>query len=665
MLACVLVAAAGVATDGSCANRTELSGYGCGGLDEGQCPTFQAKPYLFADTMWACVWISLSPSEGDCQALLSCDSTPAPPGPVPVPPLLVDPCGGLNRREEEECTSWPFSTWCMWSETSIPPACVKSDQPRCGDIPWLEDAEDLMLPSQEGLCLYANPKCHWTGFECAYNYTTAPPTPLPTSEPTPAPPTSAPPTSAPPTPAPPAPPPTPAPTPATTPAPPPRTHEPVTTPRPHAATPPPSLSPTPPPTAAPRPPPGGRSLGYIYIIVVVAAAVLVLCAVGGGHALWKRRRGGGAVESAAGPPLMAGLLQRDADEPSLTVLSTCSERSVPRADAAFCPAMVLEERALGEGAFGQVVLATHVVTQEQVAVKKFRATRDIQDELRMLEALRHPRVVELRGHHIEERADAEHLLQAHMYLEFMPGGSLHGRVQKHGRFFEGAVRRLMRDALQGLEYLHSQSVVHRDIKPHNLLVAIDGRIKLADFGCCKENVAATAETKVKGTPHYMAPECLAGRVSAASDIWSVGATLVHLMSGKLPWHEAGVTSVYVLIGHIMRGEGVDGHHPQIPPHISPAGRAVVQRCFAAQAGDRPTCASILLDPFFMNLDAALPGAEPVDAYNKGHASPSQISTASGSRSLHYAATMSSATTGAAFSSDTWVTTLSEAAPAIS
>eukprot|EP01063_Lacrimia_lanifica_P034793 TRINITY_DN651_c0_g3_i2.p1 TRINITY_DN651_c0_g3~~TRINITY_DN651_c0_g3_i2.p1 ORF type:complete len:948 (+),score=63.13 TRINITY_DN651_c0_g3_i2:168-3011(+) len=283
-------------------------------------------------------------------------------------------------------------------------------------------------------------------------------------------------------------------------------------------------------------------------------------------------------------------------------------------DVEYSPRWVVAMKNIGCGAFGVVQLAVHSATQECVAVKTLRASGAMENELRLLRQLRHPHIVALKGFYMPEGS-----YEAQIYMEYVAGGSLHDVVAKQGRMFESGVRRCLRDTLLGLEYLHSRGVVHRDIKPHNLLVDREGSVKLADFGCCKEDVDGTADTGVRGTAQYMAPECVRGKVSTGSDIWSVGATAVHLASGRMPWHETSLSGMPLCI-FIANGEGRAGHHPTVE-NLSPGGQRVVLSCFAVEAGARPACGALLQDPFFCDVEEPLPGAEGIDEYRETRGSP--------------------------------------------
>jgi serine/threonine protein kinase len=109
----------------------------------------------------------------------------------------------------------------------------------------------------------------------------------------------------------------------------------------------------------------------------------------------------------------------------------------------------------------------------------------------------------------------------------------HMGMQPSGRLTEVDARRWTRQLLLGLRDLHSFGIIHRDVKPENLLCARDGKLKIADFGwCC--NLVSSGTTSMAGTFHYMSPEVFEGEVSQteATDVWSTGMTLYQLLTGK-------------------------------------------------------------------------------------------------------------------------------------
>eukprot|EP01079_Euglenida_sp_SAG-EU17-18_P012929 gene12929-biopygen5593 len=95
---------------------------------------------------------------------------------------------------------------------------------------------------------------------------------------------------------------------------------------------------------------------------------------------------------------------------------------------------------------------------------------------------------------------------------------------------------MLRQIVSGLLYLHENRVIHQDMKPHNILLTQDGVCKLADFGCARLIDPSKTSTKTTGgTIVYMAPEVMAGKALLASDMWSLGMTIMHMATGEEPW----------------------------------------------------------------------------------------------------------------------------------
>lgn len=119
----------------------------------------------------------------------------------------------------------------------------------------------------------------------------------------------------------------------------------------------------------------------------------------------------------------------------------------------------------------------------------------------------------------------------------------------------------MTQVLQGLQYLHDQGVIHRDIKGANILTTKEGLVKLADFGVATR-AGGLGDASVVGTPYWMAPEVieLAG-ATTASDIWSVGCTVIELIDGKPPYHKLSSMPALFRI--------VNDDHPPLPEGTSP------------------------------------------------------------------------------------------------
>ncbi len=154
--------------------------------------------------------------------------------------------------------------------------------------------------------------------------------------------------------------------------------------------------------------------------------------------------------------------------------------------------------------------------------------------------LEHPNIVKYIYTDISEDKDGVDIL-----LEYVPGGSIRSLLDKFGVLDEKIIRIYTRQILQGLDYLHSRGIVHRDLKCANVLVNNDATIKLSDFGASKrlgmhETGHYEKSKSLIGSPYWMAPEVILrqGHGSAA-DIWSLGCVMIEMLTGKPPWSQPG------------------------------------------------------------------------------------------------------------------------------
>ncbi|KAH7438302.1 hypothetical protein KP509_04G009300 [Ceratopteris richardii] len=256
---------------------------------------------------------------------------------------------------------------------------------------------------------------------------------------------------------------------------------------------------------------------------------------------------------------------------------------------------------IGAGAFGSVYMGMNLDSGELLAVKqvlisaknvakeRFQAhLKELEDEVKLLQNLSHPNIVRYLGTAREDDA-------LNIFLEFVPGGSIASLLGKFGSFPEQVIRMYSRQLLQGLEYLHKNGIMHRDIKGANILVDNKGCIKLADFGASKqvvELVTMSGAKSMKGTPYWMAPEVIrqTGH-SLPADIWSVGCTIIEMATGKAPWSQQ-FQEVAALF-HI----GTTKSHPPIPEHLSCEAKDFLQKCLRKEPYLRPTVSELLQHPF--------------------------------------------------------------------
>ncbi|KAJ4157589.1 Protein kinase of the Mitotic Exit Network [Fusarium falciforme] len=243
---------------------------------------------------------------------------------------------------------------------------------------------------------------------------------------------------------------------------------------------------------------------------------------------------------------------------------------------------------LGKGAFGSVYKAFNWGNGEAVAVKQIKLAdlpkselRMIESEINLLKNLHHDNIVKYIGY--VKSVDALNII-----LEYCENGSLHSICKAYGKFPENLVGVYMTQVLQGLQYLHDQGVIHRDIKGANILTTKDGTVKLADFGVSTSTLAGgqDKEAQVVGTPYWMAPEIIQlSGASSASDIWSVGCTVIELLQGKPPYHNLAAMPALFAI--------VNDDHPPLPEGISAAARDFLMQCFQKDPNLRVTARKLL------------------------------------------------------------------------
>ncbi|KAI1774054.1 Pkinase-domain-containing protein [Hypoxylon cercidicola] len=214
-----------------------------------------------------------------------------------------------------------------------------------------------------------------------------------------------------------------------------------------------------------------------------------------------------------------------------------------RTTSAFLQQYTILDR-LGKGHFAEVCLCVEKSTGQRYAVKIFTKnpsiderskTDGLQQEIAVLMGVSHPNVLCLKDTFNEKNA-------VYLVLELAPEGELFNYIVMKQKLSEAESRKLFTQLFQGIKYLHDRNIVHRDVKPENiLLVDKDLHVKLADFGLAKIIGEESFTTTLCGTPSYVAPEILAeGRhrkYSKAVDIWSLGVVLYICLCGFPPFSD--------------------------------------------------------------------------------------------------------------------------------
>jgi serine/threonine-protein kinase len=195
---------------------------------------------------------------------------------------------------------------------------------------------------------------------------------------------------------------------------------------------------------------------------------------------------------------------------------------------------------IGRGAAGVVYEGWDPVLERKVAIKTLpldvhdeeareQYTR-FQQEAQAAARLHHPNIVSVFDY-------GETATHAFIVMEFLGGGSLKSRLERKDRMSLVEVVRVMRGVLAGLYHSHAHGVVHRDVKPANIVFDDAGEVKITDFGIARlENSKLTLDGALLGTPAYMSPEQVLGETAdVRSDIYSAGVILYELLTGQRPF----------------------------------------------------------------------------------------------------------------------------------
>ena len=248
---------------------------------------------------------------------------------------------------------------------------------------------------------------------------------------------------------------------------------------------------------------------------------------------------------------------------------------------------------IGQGGMANVYKATDVLDNRIVAVKILKREfsesdeflRRFRNESKAIAVLSHPNIVKIYDMGFSEKLQ-------YIVMEYIDGITLKEYIDSERVLnWKDAVHFIIQ-ILRALQHAHNRGIVHRDIKPQNIMLLTDGTIKVMDFGIAKfaREESMTATDQAIGTVHYISPEQARGGYSdEKSDIYSLGVTMYEMLSGKVPFE--GDSTVTVALAHIQEeATPLDKIDPEIPHSLS----KIVMKCMQKKPDMRYMTASALI-----------------------------------------------------------------------